>query len=293
MTDIEQKAIRMLPKRIGQAVNAEFSDAPRQIDEIRLRYGQPPCVSSGESSIVCNTSPCTKAELAEAVSSFSGGAVYPHSDNIKNGFIPSEDGIRVGIVGRANGAECELRSVYDINAVNIRIPHTIPSVGSVISDILLSHTDISGIIVHSPPACGKTTVLREFLRSSTAYRIAAVDTRFELCPSGISGAQVDVLSGYPRAIGIEIAVRTMSPEIIVCDEIGSDEDAAAIRTAYLSGIKVIASAHAHDLASLLKKQAIRGLIKDGIFNAAVGLYRRERSYSHDIRYFGGINEIEA
>ncbi len=293
MTPEELKAVSLLPEKIRFAITRQIQTHPAPLDEIRLRYGHSPCITSGENTIICPDTACDKRELTETVTAFSGGAVYPYSDSIRNGFISTAEGIRVGLVGRANGENGEILSVYDINAINIRIPHRVKNAGNIIQEIFSSNKNITGIIVYSPPGVGKTTMLREFLYESATYKTAAVDTRYELCPGGISGSSVDVLSGYPRALGIEIAVRCMSPDIIVCDEIASEEDAIAIRNAHFAGVKVVATAHASDLESLMKKKAIAGLIESGITEATVGICRTARGYTYDVKFSekGESNDI--
>jgi len=133
------------------------------------------------------------------------------------------------------------------------------------------------MIIYSPPRVGKTTALRELIARMGArpynIRIAVIDTRFELC-GGLSGdLSVDVLSGYPRAKGMETALRTLSPQLLVCDEIGSFEDSEAIRESMGSGVPAIVSAHAGSVAELLGKPYIKELADMGAFTYAVGLSR--------------------
>ena len=125
-----------------------------------------------------------------------------------------------------------------------------------------------GALIYSPPGLGKTTALRSLITSLSALgkRVAVIDERCEL--SGAYGA--DVLSGYRRTVGIELAIRTLNPEVIVIDEIGKDE-ADGVRRSLLCGVPVIATAHAGSRAEILAKPWLKEMIKDGAFDTLAGL----------------------
>ena len=131
------------------------------------------------------------------------------------------------------------------------------------------------MIIWSVPGIGKTTVLRELaVRVSDGARpkrVAIVDTRHELGAGINCNGHLDILEGYPRAKGIEIAKRTMSPQLIICDEIANSNDAIAILEAAGSGVPIVASVHAGTRVDLLSLEYIRKLTESGHIGAYVGL----------------------
>ena len=135
------------------------------------------------------------------------------------------------------------------------------------------------MMIYSEPGVGKTTALREICARLAArpynLRVAVVDTRFEICGALGGELTVDALSGYPRSTGMEAAVRCLSPQLIVCDEIGNLSDADAIIQSMGAGVPTVVSAHAGSVGELLMKPYINRLISDGAFDYLVGIKRRE------------------
>ena len=138
-----------------------------------------------------------------------------------------------------------------------------------------------GILIYSPPGVGKTTLLRGVISLISSgeggyspLRTAVVDTRGELTFSnGGKGLCIDVLSGYPRALGIEIATRTLSAQLIVCDEIGDYAEAMALVSSHNCGVPLIASTHARSVDELMRRTGIMLLHEARVFGAYVGISR--------------------
>ena len=185
----------------------------------------------------------------------------------------------------------------DITSLNIRIPHRVRGAADGIYRLLERRGFADSLLVYSPPGVGKTTVLRELVEKlasgESAYNVAVVDSRCELA-AGLDGtAAVDVLSSYPRGRGIETAVRTLSPDYVVCDEICTDEDLAALRHAVGSGVRIIASAHGRSYAELMTREGFERLQKKGVFSLFAGLLERHgRGYKTEITFTGDTEEAE-
>ena len=285
---IKRKYPETLDRFLPRVLIAELSvlDDLIVIEEIRMRKNAPCSLSTNFGNIVLS-SVLTPSQMKDTLVSMSGHSLYAHSETINSGYLTLEGGIRVGICGRATVSGGCVTGVYDISALNVRIPRPIFDVGERVCSLL--RTTGNGVLVYSPPGVGKTTLLR-----SVAYRMASgerpirvsvIDSRGELgIQSFDSSSVIDLLSGYPKAIGIEIAVRTMNPELLVCDEIGDEKEAMAIIGAQNCGVPLLASAHAGNIAGLLKRTGILALHKASVFGAYVGIERvsRQSDYKYTV-----------
>ena len=143
-----------------------------------------------------------------------------------------------------------------------------------------------GLIIWSLPGIGKTTLIRELAEclstGADPMRVAVIDTRHEI-GAGLKNGMLDILDGYPRAKGIEIAKRTLSPQIIICDEIATDDDASAILDAAGSGIPIVASAHSGSRDELFSQDHLHRIIDSGYMGAYIGLLGQTLGgYKYDV-----------
>ncbi len=253
-----------------------------KIDELRLRVGGVcSTVSDGKSRTLETRLDAGEADLI--LKKLCNDSLYAYADTLRSGYITLSGGLRVGVGGRAVTEQGRIVGVYDIRSLCIRVPHNIEGVGGRLCRLLRGG---EGVLVYSRPGVGKTTLLRSVIRSlstgEAALRVAVIDTRGELGYGIDTNGSVDLLSGYPRGEGIEIAARTLNPQLIVCDEIGSETaEAASIKAAHNCGVPLLASAHASDTRGLLERSGIRLLHDAGIFGYYVGI---ERGGGVDYRY---------
>lgn len=265
----------VLPMEIIQYINTYFSS--KSIEEIRLRANKySSCVSRGENLIIPVA--LEKNQISDILKKMCGGSLYAFSDTINKGYISLANGIRVGVVGRASLQSGEIIGVYDISSLCVRIPHRVHSVGQEICHLLSRLEYKKGVLIYSPPGVGKTTVLRGVCKllstGDTPKRVVVIDSRGELSFDMNDRTMcLDILSGYPRGIGIEIASRVMNPELIVCDEIGDVEEAYELMAAANCGIPFLATAHAGSIEELLSRTGIRMLYETGVFGAYVKINR--------------------
>ena len=239
------RAVSYFPARISSALRTFIGSCGGEVNEIRAVAGSDVCLSVSDKLISAGIA-CSSEELRHTVMSLCGNSVYSHSETIKEGYIVTSDGVRVGVCGRAVTEGGRIVSVHGISSVVIRIPSRRPGFADELFGVMKDDSFRRNVLVYSPPAGGKTTLLRElaYLLSNgeTRIRTAVVDTRFEIT-EGLEGCHLFVLSGYPRAKGIEIAERTLAPEVIICDEISNEEDIEAVDLAAGSGAAVVASCH--------------------------------------------------
>ncbi len=272
MTAEEETAVKYLPERLCHAVRRMAGAVSGGISEIRLRRGGPLSLTSDGENIPCGVL-CTDVELEFTVGRLCRNSLYSQADSICEGCITTEHGIRAGVCGRAVLSDGRISCVRDISSICIRIPHRVIGAAEPLRAAVESG---QSVLIYSPPGLGKTTVLRELLHMiSTEYkrRCAVIDTRFELAPVVDGGGYGDVFSGYPRFEGIMSAVRTMSPEYIICDEVSDMNDARALIYARSSGVAVCASAHAASASGLRRSEVISGMLGGGVFDYLCGIRR--------------------
>ena len=280
--------ISYLPFALRNAMyNAELPG--EKIMEIHLICGQPLVLHTakssyfiGENNIVTeryadNLVTVGKNHIEECFNSLCGYSVYSKQNEIVNGFLTLQGGNRAGICGSAVVKDGKISNIRDISSINIRVADEIKNC----SKFLLEKININkNVLICGAPCSGKTTILRDTARLlSYKNRVCLIDTRMELAcfNKGVSGFDVglcDVFTSYSKKDGFEQAVRTMSPEYIICDEIGG-EDVFSIIEAQKSGVNVIASAHCSDKSELLSKPSFRKLINSRCFSVFVFLKNRE------------------
>lgn len=251
---------------------------PHGLCEIRLRRdARSSVLFSGES--VTLTKRVSGEELEQILQKACDLSLYSCRDTLAEGYLPMAGGVRVGVCGRARYDGGRLVGVSGIGSLVFRFPFSgCEFAGSLCELFRGAH---SGLLIYAPPGGGKTTALRDMARilssGQGAKRVAVVDERLEFFPEDYVGCEVDLLRGYRRSRGVEIAVRTLSPEIIIIDEIGADE-VEELSEVVRCGIPIIATAHASNIDELLSKRGISGLIRNGAFDLFAGIVKRDGEY---------------
>lgn len=278
------KGTDALPRVIGQALPPRLLDAiqrcgARRAEELRLHAGRVCRVVDRGLCYVTDVI-LDASEMASILKRMCADSLYAHAQTINQGFLTLEGGIRVGVCGSAACVGEKIIGISNVTGLIVRIPHTVPLSVSHIADSLQKGIMPHGILFYSLPGVGKTTLLRALAMELSAphrqLHTVIVDTREEIGAS-LSGTDLDldILSGYPRSTGIEIAVRSLCAQVILCDEIGSAADADAILSTANCGVPVIATAHAAIRHELLRRPQIKRLHDAMIFGAYVGLSRTD------------------
>ncbi|MBE6577520.1 MAG: hypothetical protein E7653_05225 [Ruminococcaceae bacterium] len=266
------------------------------VEELRLRGGKRAYVTSRGKNIPLGIT-VEQWQIDDIVENVCDGSMYAHADTIRKGYVTLDGGIRVGMVGRASVENGRVIGVYDISGLCIRLPHPVSGVGGPVCRLLRDSSLDGGVLVYSPPGEGKTTLLRAVTAALAsgdgAFRVSVVDGRGEL-GAFLGGSELctDVLSGYPKAEGIEIAARSMNAQLIVCDEIGDEAEVRAIIAAQNCGVPLLASAHASSIEGLLRRTGIAALHRAAVFGAYVGIKRRgaERDYVYSVTRYEEADE---
>ncbi len=301
-----------LPPRVREAVRA-LPDADRQnLLEIRLRRGRTAMgvAAEGDYYLHCSGQPvsCTEDEWEAAVRLVTQSSVYALERELAAGFVTLAGGHRVGLVGRAVLDGERVRGQSQLSSMNYRIARQIIGIADQVMPYVFSAdgTRVLNVLILSGPGLGKTTLLRDIARwlstgsgegggSGATSRIGAaggpaaaavaglavgiVDERSEIaaCSQGVPqnelGPRADVIDGCPKACGIMIMIRTMSPDVVITDEVGRAEDAEALLEASRCGVSVIATAHAVDPEDAARRPSVRDALEAGVFERAILLGR--------------------
>ena len=284
-----------LPDRVALALEKVDKAYRYKISEIRMRVNNPTTLtiegqnyylrangninSQGKDFVFLSS-----AELEEFIYKFCRGSVYAYEESIKQGYI-TRNGVRVGLCGTVFLKNGEIGGFSSYSSVNVRIPHHISGVSEkLVYDIEQRGFAGGGILVVSPPGDGKTTFLRDIsCRLSSGiniggnkkcFRVCIIDERNEIfMPDVFKNCPVDVLQNCPKEKAIELSLRTLNPEIIICDEIGTESEAKAISKAHTGGIILIASVHGSCMKDVTKYSEINSLIQKRIFKRGVFLHR--------------------
>lgn len=261
-------------------------------EEIRIRKGLPIALTvSGESVFVDsngrtdflykNSLPkASEEDLEESFKLLCGRAVFAHEEELRQGFIIMKNGCRAGIGGSFN----ENGNIREVTSVNIRISREILGAAN---DIICNFAR-GGLLIAGAPGSGKTTVLRDLIRQLSfgnggkPYRISVIDSRGEI--GGLAqhdlGPLTDVITVQDKAVGIEMAVRTLYPDIVAFDEIGTTAELNRVKESFYSGVDVITTAHIGCFDELMKRDVTRKLILSGAVSRVALL---PRLHGGDIR----------
>lgn len=269
------RLISLLPPATAAEIRRRWSDPAPQ--EIRLRVGPHSCLCRDGITVPLSCS-LTQGELSEILVRLCGGSLYAHKETLRRGYLTLHGGIRVGVCGRVRESGGAM-GIPEVSSLIIRIPRALTLPTDPVCRLLMHTHPGRGALIYAPPGVGKTSLLRSLIVALSAppYRrqLAIIDTREELAACGTrESCGAEWLFGYPRAVGIEIATRTLAPHLIVCDEIGEMGEAEAICAACNAGVPLLATAHGGQLSALLGRRGLRLLHEHGVFGSYVGLSRR-------------------
>lgn len=271
---------RVLPRKIRERLTEEDL---QEVQEIRLRSGQPVQLKKAEGNLFLQEGKLSVSDLRETVSLLSAYSLYAFEEEIRQGYLTIEGGHRVGFCGKAVLEQGEIRTLRQINGLNIRIAREQKGWGERILPCLMEGDAFCHTLIVSPPGCGKTTLLRDLVRclSESGKTVGVVDERGEIAPlrDGMPqmdvGPCTDVLEGCPKAKGMVMLLRSMSPDIIAVDELGRKEDIYAVEEVLNVGVTLMATAHGRDFEDLKARPYVKDCIERQVFERYIFLSNRK------------------
>lgn len=253
------------------------------IQEIRLRLGQPMVIIYNNKERILSHS-IERKELMEIIDYITNYSPYAYENELRQGFITIEEGHRVGMAGQVLVEKGSVKNFKQISSLNIRVSHEVLHCADTIIPYIAQNKQVCHTLIVSPPRCGKTTILRDVIRQISngteeirGCTVGVVDERSELasCYQGVPqndmGMRTDVLDGCPKAEGMLMLIRSMSPQVIAIDEIGGPEEVEIMKYAMHCGVKILATVHGESMEEIRHKPLFTQLIQEHCFKRYVVL----------------------
>ena len=263
--------------------------------EIRLRAGRPLFLiyAGGERFLrIKGHEPylVTRQDLKETLEYISGYSMYAYEDEIRQGYISVQGGHRVGVTGKVILNGDRIKGMKYISCINVRLSHQLLGCADAVMPYIQMQNHIAHTLIISPPRGGKTTLLRDVIRQLSNGRegisgvtVGVVDERSELAgswqgiPQNDLGMRTDILDACPKAEGMKMLVRSMSPDVVAVDELGREEDFRAVESVIYCGCRLIATAHGNSLEDILAQPFFQKLKKMEIFEKYIVLGDRNQT----------------
>ena len=269
------------------------------VQEIRLRANKCTVISCfnktyfvGINGNVCSTPTKTfsflvpsRIDIENYLKAVCDYSIYSAQEQIKNGFVTAKGGNRIGICGTAVVKNNVVTNIKNITSINLRVANEFLDCSFEVFEKIKSAK--GGILIVGPPKCGKTTILRDLAKKFSSIpienilkKVVIADERFEIAANFCDSPCFDVgfsdsLNGFPKKEAFDIAIRCLSPDIIICDELGANEDINAINQCLNAGVQIIASIHARSLEELLNRPQAKEILKSGAFEKIIFLNEDE------------------
>lgn len=296
-----EEIMRLFPDEIKQVIQSQIKNRWNLLQEIRFRVSRPiELIFDGHAEWVESIKP-TKRDGVFVLNQLSEFSLYRMEDELREGYITIEGGHRVGLAGKVNTLNGSVKAIQHIAFFNIRIAKQKIGSAAALIPYLYNQNYVNTLFV-GPPQTGKTTLVRDVARliatgwdSTGAQKVGIIDERSEIggskkgIPQHNVGLRTDVMDACPKAEGMMMMIRSMSPEVLIVDEIGSENDVKSLMEAVNAGVTVICTIHGKSLEELKKRPSLKALFRYRVFQRFV-LLDRQKKPGHIHRVYNQLEE---
>ncbi|EMA6341541.1 stage III sporulation protein AA [Bacillus cytotoxicus] len=277
-----REILEVLPKTMRELI--EGCKEYNALEEIRVRIGRPlECIAYGK--VFFHEYIVTPEDAMYLLNKLSQFSLYTMEEELKRGYVTLRGGHRIGLAGKVITEKSAVKMIRDVSSFNIRIARQKMGIAEPLLSYLYESRWLNTMVI-GPPQTGKTTLLRDVARCMSqgvrsanipSCKVGIVDERSEIagCVKGIPqyefGPRVDVLDACPKAEGMMMMIRSMSPDILIVDEIGRMEDSEAIMEAVHAGVQLFISAHGFSFDDIRKRPSLKAVMEFGVFERFIEL----------------------
>ena len=280
MDILDEGIVKLFPPRVVEALGEYLKD--NALQEIRLKIEKPIIITSSKGEVVLSYI-LGREDIKYILQRISNYSLYAYEEEIRQGFITIRGGHRVGLAGECVMDNGKVKTIRNISSLNIRICREILGCSKKVMKYIVEDKKVLNTLIISPPKCGKTTILRDIARnlSDGGKKISIIDERSEIAASyfGVPqmrvGIRTDVLDNCLKSEGLIMAIRSLSPEIIICDEIGTLKDIEALIMAFNSGVNIIVTLHGESIDDLTSRSVFKELLENNVVERVILLSNRE------------------
>ncbi|MDZ4991604.1 stage III sporulation protein AA [Clostridium perfringens] len=270
---------------LPEKINSYLKDKSNlnKLQEVRVKVGKPLSIVLDNNETIFNYV-ITRDDVKAMIQKISNYSLYAFEEDIRQGYITIQGGHRVGLAGQCVIEDNSIKTIRNITSLNIRVCREVIGCSNSLMNHLVESNRVNNTLIISPPKCGKTTLLRDITRNISngvsqiglkGKRTVVIDERSEIaaCYNGIPqmnvGIRTDVYDNCIKSDGMMMAVRGLSPEVIICDEIGTYKDMEGLIMAYNSGVSIIATLHGRNIEELYRRPVFREIVENNIIDKVV------------------------
>lgn len=280
------RAVQVLPPVLRAAALALPEAVRERAEELRLRLGRPMTVlADGGEREVPGPPPVDGEALGAVLEIATRASAHTALERVRRGYVTIRGGHRIGLCGTAAMEGGQIKSLRCLSSLDLRVARPVAGAAGPVLPRLRRGDGVYGALILAPPGAGKTTLLRDLIRGLSdgdggpPLRVGVADERGELAalwegrPELDVGEHTDVMDGCPKALGLELLLRGMNPQVLAADELTSPDDLGAAELAAGCGVPLIATAHGSGREGLLRRPLYRRLLALGVFQKLVTIRR--------------------